>query len=134
MQINVNGQSYQRWEDVPADIRATLQAKLPDADGNGVPDFLEGGALPTTEGSTVTSTSFAVDGQAYTTAADLPPAVRQALQQAGLGSFLDAASTNAAAPAPTPPAPPRQTLLNGEPVESTTILGTEPKRWWQFWK
>ena len=38
MQINVNGQSYTRWEDVPADVRQQLAATLPDADKNGVPE------------------------------------------------------------------------------------------------
>ena len=49
MQINVNGQSYTRWEDVPADVRQQLAATLPDADKNGVPDLFEGnlGGLPT---------------------------------------------------------------------------------------
>ena len=47
MQINVNGQNYSRWEDVPAEVRQQLAATLPDADKNGVPDLFEGtGALP----------------------------------------------------------------------------------------
>lgn len=133
MQINVNGQTYQRWEDVPDDVRATLLAKLPDVDGNGVPDFLEGGPLPTTGHATVANTHFSVDGETYTSAADLPPVVRQALQQAGLGSFLEA-TTNAPAPTTPPQQPPRQMLLNGEPVDSATVVGGEPKRWWQFWR
>ena len=42
MQINVNGQNYSRWEDVPAEVRQQLAATLPDADKNGVPDLFEG--------------------------------------------------------------------------------------------
>ena len=42
MQINVNGQNYTRWEDVPAEVRQQLAATLPDADKNGVPDLFEG--------------------------------------------------------------------------------------------
>ena len=48
MLINVNGQSYDKWEDVPADVRQQLAATLPDADKNGIPDLFEGNlsALP----------------------------------------------------------------------------------------
>ena len=48
MQINVNGQNYDKWEDVPAEVRQQLAATLPDADKNGVPDLFEGnlGGLP----------------------------------------------------------------------------------------
>ncbi len=62
MQINVNGQTYARWEDVPPDVRQQLAATLPDADRNGIPDLLEGNlsGLPTwmpATGQTFTSIS-----------------------------------------------------------------------------
>ena len=59
MQINVNGQNYTRWEDVPAEVRQQLAATLPDADKNGVPDLFEGdlGGLPTANAQTLTPRS-----------------------------------------------------------------------------
>ena len=39
MDINVNGQNYSRWEDVPAEVRQQLAATLPDVDKNGIPDL-----------------------------------------------------------------------------------------------
>src|SRR3954451_14420447 len=81
VQINVNGQSYTRWEDVPAEIRQQLAATLPDADKNGIPDLFETGALPT-GAQTFASTSIVVNGQPVQSAADLPPEIQAKLQQA----------------------------------------------------
>ena len=76
MDINVNGQNYSRWEDVPAEVRQQLAATLPDADQNGVPDLFENGALPT-GAQTFASTSIMVNGQPVQSAADLPPRCRR---------------------------------------------------------
>ena len=81
MQINVNGQNYSRWEDVPAEVRQQLAATLPDADKNGVPDLFETGALPA-GAQTFASTSIMVNGQPVQSAADLPPEMQAKLQQA----------------------------------------------------
>jgi len=140
MQIMVNGQQYDSWDAVPADIRQQLAAKLPDADGNGVPDLFEGGGLPLASSSVITSTSFAVDGRTYDSVASLPPEVQALLRNLLPGAA--AASPPAAAPAaPTMPAPAQQAqaaaplaegeiMLNGVP---TRITGepAKKKHWWQ---
>ena len=140
MQIMVNGQQYDSWDAVPADIRQQLAAKLPDADGNGVPDLFEGGGLPPASSSVITSTSFAVDGRTYDSVASLPPEVQALLRNLLPGAA--AASPPAAAPAaPTMPAPAQQAqaaaplaegeiMLNGVP---TRITGepAKKKHWWQ---
>jgi hypothetical protein len=148
MLINVNGQNYSTWEDVPPEVRQQLAATLPDADKNGVPDLFEGnlGGLPA-GAQTFASTSIIVDGKPVQSAADLPPEMQAKLQQAlgMLGPMFGATATPTAAvpPAPgTPTAPggvppnapwplqPGQVMLNGVP----TVVGeTTPakKSWWK---
>ncbi len=144
MQINVNGQDYARWEDVPAEVRQQLAATLPDADKNGVPDLFEGnlGGLPTSA-QTFASTSIVVNGQQVQSAADLPPEIQAKLQQAlgMLGPMFGTATTppppgTPAAPAtpgtPGSPGPhqPGQVMLNGVPttVDDATAV---KKPWWK---
>ena len=136
MQINVNGQNYERWEDVPADVRQQLAATLPDADKNGVPDLFETGALPA---NAQTFTSIMVNGQAVNSVADLPPEVRETLHQAFgwaapmFGATPPVPGAPAAPVAPATPAPrlqPGQIMLNGVP----TTVGEAPqekKSWWR---
>jgi hypothetical protein len=147
MLINVNGQNYTKWEDVPPEVRQQLASTLPDADKNGVPDVFEGNlsGLPT-GGQTFASTSIVVDGKPVQSAADLPPELQAKLQQAlgMLGPMFGAATTPGAPAAPgappaapgaiPPPAPwplqPGQVMLNGVP----TVVGdtTPPKKsWWK---
>lgn len=141
MLINVNGQSYDRWEDVPLEVRQQLAATLPDADKNGIPDLLEGnlGGLPT-GAQTFASTSIVVNGQPVQSAADLPPDVQAKLQQALglLGPMLGATAAPASPPASPVAAPvnapwplqPGEVMLNGVP----TVVGeTAPARkpWWR---
>ena len=144
MQINVNGQNYSRWEDVPAEVRQQLAATLPDADKNGVPDLFETGALPA-GAQTFASTSIMVNGQPVQSAADLPPEMQAKLQQAlgMLGSHVrygdhataavpPAPGTPAAPAAPNAPWPlqPGQVMLNGVPT--TVGDATEAKKpWWK---
>jgi hypothetical protein len=123
MLINVNGQSYTSWEDVPPEVRAQLAATLPDADKNGVPDLFETGALPTGP-STFTTSSLVVNGQPVQSAADLPPEIQAKLQQAlgMLGPMLG----GVAAPSASGPLQPGHVMLNGVP----TVVGdsTPPKK------
>jgi hypothetical protein len=145
MQINVNGQNYSRWEDVPAEVRQQLAATLPDADKNGVPDLFEGnlGGLPA-DAQTFASTSILVNGRPVQSAADLPPEMQAKLQQAlgMLGPMFGTATTPATQPAPgapaaptavppnAPPLEPGQVMLNGVP---TTVGDATPakKPWWR---
>jgi hypothetical protein len=128
MQINVNGQNYTRWEDVPPEVRQQLAATLPDADKNGIPDLFEGNlsALPT-GAQTFASTSIMVNGQTVNSLDQLPPEVRDTLHQV-FGWAAPVAGTTAtpptAPPAPTPPIQPGQVMLNGVP----TTVGAEPAK------
>ncbi len=158
MSINVNGREYGSWAEVPPEIRAKL-ASLPDKNGDGIPDVLQGdlsafgsvGQSP--DVTTVSTTTFAVNGVPYRSLADLPEVLRAEMDRAfqGLGdlgtAIIDATSTGgppAAAPGPTGYAPPgtgfsapaapardaRPMMINGEPYEPEAGR----KRWWQFWK
>jgi hypothetical protein len=137
MQINVNGQNYSRWEDVPAEVRQQLASTLPDADKNGVPDLFEGnlGGLPA-GAQTFASTSIIVNGQPVQSAADLPPEMQAKLQQAlgMLGPMFGTATTPAAPTAVPPSAPwplqPGQVMLNGVP---TTVADAAPAKK-GFWR
>jgi hypothetical protein len=142
MQIMVNGQQYDSWDAVPADIRQQLAAKLPDADGNGVPDLFEGGGLPLTSSSVITSTSFAVDGRTYDSVAALPPEVQALLRNLLPGAVAatppppPAAAAAATAPAPAQPAQAAAPLAEGEIMLNgvpTRITGepAKKKHWWQ---
>ncbi len=141
MQINVNGQNYDSWESVPAEVRQELAAMLPDADKNGVPDLFETGALPP-GAQTFASASIMVNGQTVNSISDLPPDVLERLHQSfGWAAPMFGTPTNPAAPTPTtaaatPPLPPAsrlepgQVLLNGVP---TTVGDGQPakKNWWR---
>jgi hypothetical protein len=133
MEINVNGQSYSRWEDVPAEVRQQLAASLPDADRNGIPDLLEGNlsGLPT-GGAAQTFTSFSVNGQNVASVGELPPEVQQ-LMRSVFG--WPAAAPGAPPPSAPPgtgqwPLQPGQVMLNGVPTTPGEV--TEPKKpWWK---
>jgi hypothetical protein len=138
MQINVNGQSYDRWEDVPARVRQQLATTLPDADRNGIPDLLEGNlpglptGMPGAPAGGQTFTSISVNGQSVGSVGELPPEVQQVLRQA-FGWPADPGQPRAAAtPPPSAPSPlqPDQVMLNGVPT--TVGDGVEPQRpWWK---
>ena len=141
MQINVNGQNYSRWEDVPAEVRQQLAATLPDADKNGVPDLFEGnlGGLPA-DVQTFASTSIVVNGQqvqlggrpvprdAGATAAgarDARPHVRN-------GDHATDARNPGRDPQPDAPWPlqPGQVMLNGVPTTVGDAIEVK-KPWWK---
>jgi len=140
----VNGQSYDRWEDVPAEVRQQLAATLPDADKNGVPDLFEGSlsGLPQ-GGQTFSSASIMVNGKTVSSASDLPPEIQEQLRQAlgMLGPMFGGTSSTTTVvagqtPTATPgePAPwplqPGQVMLNGVPT--TVGEATAPKK--GFWR
>jgi hypothetical protein len=149
MQINVNGQSYSRWEDVPPEVRQQLAATLPDADKNGIPDLLEGNlsGLPTgMPDGAQTFTSISVNGQNVGSVGELPPEVQQVLRQAfgwpanpgqptyGPPATPAAPGTPASPATPPPNAPwplqPGQVMLNGVPTSVGESM--EPKKpWWK---
>lgn len=142
MKITVNGTDYDSWDDVPEQLRSLLGSTLPDADGDGVPDLLQGTGVLPADGVHVQSTSIDVDGRTYDSIDDLPAGIRASLQSAGLLGGPPAPSAQAANPAgrlpaaSTPARPagrqplgPGQVLLNGEVVDVDP--GPERRRWWQ---
>jgi hypothetical protein len=130
MNIIANGQQYSDWASLPPDVKQKLAQSLPDLNHNGVPDLLE---QPTgaVGAGTVSSVMVNVDGQTYTSAAQMPPELQDMLRQA-LGSLSGLVGNAAPPPAPATGTqmPPGQVLLNGVP----TPVDAEPpkkKHWWQ---
>ena len=83
MQININGKTYNSLEEMPANERQAyeqLQKIFVDANGNGIPDFLEGDVAQ----KVITAFSSAVnyDGKVYNNLDELPPEMRQKVQNA----------------------------------------------------
>jgi hypothetical protein len=135
MLININGQSYTTWEDVPEDIRKQVAAKLPDANQNGVPDVFEGdlSSLANLANAQTTFTSISVDGQPVSSLGQLPPEVQEMLRNTlGIvqpGSVAAPPPGTPAAPGVAPPnaawpLQPGQVMLNGVP----TTPGVEPPK------
>ena len=116
MQINVNGQSYTRWEDVPADVRQQLAATLPDADKNGVPDLFEGNLAGCRPPTPRPSPSISVNGQTVNSVGDLPPEMQQLLHQAFGWAVPMSLRRSAARPAPRPLRPRRTRRGRCSPV------------------
>jgi hypothetical protein len=137
VEINVNGQSYDRWEDVPAELRQQLAATLPDADKNGVPDLFEGNLSGLPQGAqTFSSTSIVVNGKPVQSAAELPPEVQAQLQKAlGLLGPMSGAAPTPSAPGAIPPSTPGplqpgEVMLNGVP----TAVGDAAPAKKSFWR
>lgn len=144
MELFVNGQRYQSWNDIPAEIREGLLTKLPDADRNGVPDVLEGkgdlsAAMSSWVEPVVTTSEITVNGHTVDAMSELPPQVLDALRQAGLGGLTDHPAPAVAPDTPTPqpsaaqPLAPHQLNINGRIVD-VNAPSERPRRWWQFWK
>jgi hypothetical protein len=119
--INVNGQSYSRWEDVPPEVRQQLAATLPDADRNGIPDLLEGNlsGLPIGTPGGVQAFGWPATAAAAPPAAAPPAAAPPA-----------AAPPAAAPPAASGPLQPGQVMLNGVPTD-VSATAQPRKGWWR---
>jgi hypothetical protein len=111
MLININGQNYSTWDEVPDDIKQKVAAKLPDADGNGIPDVFEGNlsslgnlaaaAAASGQPATTSFSTIVVDGQQVNSLGQLPPEIQEMLQKT-LGIYQPG---SVAAPPGTPGAP-----------------------------
>ena len=136
MNIIANGQQYNDWASLPPDVKQALAQTLPDANHNGVPDLFEQ-PRGTTGAANFSSLMVNVNGQSYTSAAQLPPEMQEMLRQAlggliGTGTPPQPGPGNAAPYSTPPPAAsvtPGQVLLNGVP----TSVEEKPKKkhWWQ---
>lgn len=150
MKITVNGTEYDSWADVPAELRdklARVGPALPDTDGDGIPDLLEGrGQLPPGS-TTVTTTTITADGKTYNSIDEIPADLRATLQSAGLlgaprdpdappplrvGGKIVVPAVKAGQPEQAPVQPqlgPGQVLLNGQVVN---VDGAPARRrWWK---
>jgi hypothetical protein len=83
MRIMFNGKTYNSLEKMPANERQAyeqLQQIFVDANGNGIPDFLEGDVAK----KVITAITSAVnyDGRVYNSLDELPPEARQKVQDA----------------------------------------------------
>jgi len=85
MQILFNGKSYASLDEMPANERQAyenLQQIFVDANGNGIPDFMEGDVARKVM-SAFTSTNVAdANGRVYTSLEELPPEVREKVERA----------------------------------------------------
>jgi len=83
MQIIFNGKSYTNLEDMPANERTAydhMQKIFVDANGNGIPDFLEGDVAKNV--ITAFSSNVNFNGQVYNNLNALPEPARKKVQEA----------------------------------------------------
>lgn len=128
--IIVNGQEYASVEAMPPEARRLYEQTshlLADRDGDGIPDIAQGGGTPS-ESTTVVTTQFVVDGRAYASLADLPPAARARYEAAmrrldadgnGVPDLLEAGPTPASSGVPSRPATPSPSPSPATRFEST---------------
>lgn len=81
--FNINGVDYPSWDQVPEELRRQLAA-LPDADGNGIPDLIEGTAATLPDQVVRTQTYVETSSRSFVLNspedfAALPPDVRALL-------------------------------------------------------
>lgn len=84
MQIVFNGKTFNSLEEMPANERAAyeqMQKIFVDADGNGIPDFLEGDIAKNVM-TAFTTNVVNYDGKVYNSLDELPADARQKVQDA----------------------------------------------------
>ncbi len=83
MQIIFNGKSYNSIEEMPANEREAYESMFKifqDANGNGIPDFLEGDIAKNV--TTAFTNAVHYDGVAYSNLDELPPEAREKVKAA----------------------------------------------------
>lgn len=88
--IVVNGKTYNSVDEMPAEIRAAYQKALEvlhDADKNGIPDFLEGKAMPDVSNIPInvdaqSGSQIVMGDNVYSSVDQLPPEARLKFDQA----------------------------------------------------
>jgi len=83
--IIFNGKTYNNVNEMPANERQAFEQMshmFVDANGNGIPDFLEGDMVQNVLAAHSTKTNVSVDGKTYHTLEDLPPELRQSVDSA----------------------------------------------------
>ena len=135
MQIIFNGKNYNSLEEMPANERQAfeqMQQIFVDANGNGIPDFMEGDMFRKVMAATTSNVAY--QGQVYSNLDELPSDVREKVQKSlntlkNLGLVADVpniqgAPTNAP-PSFEPAFQPSKPLLQPEP----TIQEVGGNRW-----
>ncbi len=125
MQIIFNGRTYNSLEEMPANERQAyeqMQKIFVDANGNGIPDFLEGDVAQKV--MTAFTSTINHDGKLYNNLDELPAEARQKLQEAFAKlNQLGIITTNPSAPkiqAFEPAFQPSEPLITQEPVIQQT--------------
>jgi hypothetical protein len=131
MQIVFNSKTYNSLEEMPANERQAyeqLQQIFVDANGNGIPDFLEGDSAK----NVITAITSAVnhDGKVYNSLKELPPETCQKVQDAfaklnemGIVNLNAATQDSSKHPAFEYALQPSKPLLQQEPTGSGTTRG-----------
>lgn len=125
MQIIFNNKTYNSVEEMPANERQAYESMFKifqDANGNGIPDFLEGDIAKNV--TTAFTNVVNYDGKVYNNLDDLPPDARQKVQSAfeklsklGVITGLPAGSPAQSKPPAFEPAfPPSKPLISQEPA------------------
>jgi len=123
MQIIFNGKTYNSLEEMPANERQAfeqMQQIFVDANGNGIPDFMEGDMFRNVMAAVSNNVSY--KGQVYNSLDELPADVREKVQKAldkmkQLGLVADIPNVQAPAASPFEPAfQPSKPLLSQEPA------------------
>lgn len=120
MQIVFNGKTYNSVEEMPANEREAYESMFnifKDANGNGIPDFLEGDIAQNVMAAFTNVIHY--DGKVYNNLDELPPEAREKLQAAftklntlGLIAAAPSAQKGTSFEAAFPPSKP---LINQEP-------------------
>lgn len=125
MQIIFNGKSYNSLEEMPANEREAYESMFKifqDANGNGIPDFLEGDIAKNV--TTAFSNAVHYNGAVYSNLDELPPEAREKVKAAFVKlnhlGLIEGAQMGASAQ-PKPPAfepafKPSKPLIPQEPV------------------
>jgi len=125
MQIIFNNKSYNSLEEMPANEREAYESMFKifqDANGNGIPDFLEGDIAKNV--TTAFTNVVNYDGKAYSNLDELPPEAREKVKAAfvklnNLGLIAGTpmgASTQPKPPAFEPAFKPSKPLISQEPT------------------
>ena len=127
MVIIFNGKTYNSLEEMPANERQAfeqMQKIFVDANGNGIPDFMEGDVAKNVVTALTGNVNF--NGKVYASLDELPSDAKQKVQaafaklnQLGILKNDSAAQISTASPAAFEPAfQPSQPLIKPEPVDA----------------
>lgn len=137
--IVVNGKAYNSVEEMPADVRAAYQKALEvlhDADGNGIPDFLEGKSMANVSGIPInvdvqSGSQIVMGDNVYSSVDQLPHEARLKFDQAmaklgALGLDRDGNGIPDVLEAKAPELATYQGVITSEPMGIPSMTSQEP--------